>query len=232
MEAWPFLKRLLGTCLVFFVVPVKHLGLVFEVHALAEPLEDVFRIIEEVICIDDANLDSFLLGLGGIVAIRCAVRLLCAGIAVGAVCMTWPNLARTSQIIEHSANLVIPSFDWIEIIEARKLVEGRDGAAVVGWDARVWVADQESKVEFCEHVSGDDSWVAGLWLSVVWCESVLMDRACTVDAVDTIGDSVACSDSALDTLQRRCDACRLAAGRHKIVDNVLDEDALTLVVGK
>jgi hypothetical protein len=33
-------------------------------------------------------------------------------------------------------------------------------------------------------------------------------------------------------LQRWCDACWLAAGRHQIVDDILDEDALTLMAGK
>jgi hypothetical protein len=232
VETWPFLKRLLGTCLVFFVVPVQHIGLVFEVHTLAEPLQDTFGVVEEVVCINYTDLDTWFLGLGGIVAIGGAVGLLRVGIAVCVVCMTWSDLAYLSQVVEHPMNFVVSSLDWIEIVESGKLVEWRDGAAVIGWDARVRVTDQESKVKFGEHVGRDDGGVVGLCFGVIWCESVLTARACTIDVIDTIGDCAVRSDSALDALQRWCDACWLAAGRHQIVDDILDEDALTLMAGK
>src|SRR5271168_3487668 len=48
VETRPFLKRLLGTYLVFFVVPVQHLGLVFDIYTLAELLEDRFGVVKEI----------------------------------------------------------------------------------------------------------------------------------------------------------------------------------------
>jgi hypothetical protein len=232
VEAWPFFERFFGPCLIFVIVPVQHLGLEFEVYTFAKLFQDAFRVIEEIVSIDHTDLHSFSLGLARVLSIGNAVRLLRVGIAVCVICVTWSDLAYLSQIVKDAMNLVVPSFDWIEIVETSKRVERRNGAAIVGWDARVRVADQESEVKFGQHFGRDDCWVAGFWFGVVWGVCGLVARACPIDAVDTIGAGAVRSDSALDTLQRWGDACWLATGRHKIVDNVLDEDTLTLVVGK
>ena len=137
MESWPLLKRLLGACLVFFVVPVQHVGIVFEIYALAELLEDPFRLVEEVVRINHADLDSSFFDLAGIVTIGATV---CA-MYISVVWTTRPYLASRSEIIEYSTNLVVASFKWIKVVEARKLVKWWNGAAIVGWDARVRVAD-------------------------------------------------------------------------------------------
>lgn len=150
VEAWPFLECLSSTSLVFFVVPIQHLGLVFEVYALAELFHDAFGVIKKVICVNYTGLDSFVRVLDEMGAIGIAVDLFCDVIGVCAIRLMWSNLAYLSQIIEYSTNLVIPSLGWIEIIEAGKLVKWRDSAAEVRRDARMGIADQEGEVKFRE----------------------------------------------------------------------------------
>ena len=87
-------------------------------------------------------------------------------------------------------------------------------------------------MELGEHVRRYDCWVSGFWFGVVRSESALVGRICTSDAIDTVRDCAVCANAAFDTLQRRSDACWLAIGRNKVMYDVLDEDTLTLVVGK
>ena len=98
------------------------------------------------------------------------------------------------------------------------------------------VANQEGEVELREHCLGDDGRVSGLCFGVEWIWCALVSAVDAVwFAVDAVWFAVRCPDTSFDALQgsqRRCNARRLAIGRHEIVDDVLDKQALTLFVGK
>jgi hypothetical protein len=165
------------------IIPVQHLRLEFEVNALAKCFDDAFGVVKKVVCIDYANLNSSFVGIGRIVVIGWAVCLVSVSAVVCVVYMTRSDVACLPQIIEHSTNLVVPSLEWVEVIEASELGEGRDGAAVVRWDAGVRVANQEREVKFGEHFGRDDGWVVGLGFGVIRCWPILMGRMSAVRTV-------------------------------------------------
>lgn len=97
VEAGPLFKGSLRAGLRFLGVPDKHLGGILHSDAVAEALDDAGRVVEEVVCVDHADFDTFtrrsairsvrsIRSIGGAVAT--------VGFAVldaSVVRMAWPN---------------------------------------------------------------------------------------------------------------------------------------------
>lgn len=158
MKTWPLLKRLLRVDLMLFICPLKHLWLEGQAYRGAVCADNALRVVEQIICVDDANLCARRCSIG--IAIRPNRG------SIGLIGTMWSYLPEKAQILKHPANFVVASFGGIEVVEACLVVEGWDGASEVGGDAGVRVADKEGEVEAGEEVGGHDGWVVGLGLGV------------------------------------------------------------------
>ena len=162
MEALPFLKGFLGKFLVFLVVPDQHLRIPLDSRGLAERLDGLGRLVEKVVCVDDADLDGVTVTVGSI--IRRTIGAVRFSLLASRI---WSDLAFGTQVVEEAAQLVVASFIGAEVVEASHFVQGRDGAAVVAGNAVFWVADEEGEVVCLQEICWDDAGVVGLAVGVV-----------------------------------------------------------------
>jgi len=109
--------------MVLFGVPVQHRRAVIDADFLAVRFDDAFRVIQQVIRIDDGDAD--------LAVFQSAVlaRESRADLLLGA------------QEVEDAAQLVVAGFRGHEVVEAGDLVERRDGAPPVRGDAVARVPD-------------------------------------------------------------------------------------------
>lgn len=159
MKTRPFLKGLSSLLLILFGVPFQHIVVVLYAYALTESFDDEFWAVEEVVGVHNADFNS---GLAVSVAVRIAnfVPTLVAPSRLGGD--DGSHLANGAQIVENATDLVVASFGGHEVIEACKLVERRDRAAIIGWDAVARMADQENKMELVQDLRWHDRGVSGL----------------------------------------------------------------------
>lgn len=215
MEAFPLFECLLGHLVLLGGIPVQHIRIVRESHALAEPLDDCRWVVEEIVSVDDADLDS-LRGTGtvGAIAIISVAR---------------AHEVRLSQVVENAADFIVAGFGFVKIVEAGHFVERRDRASVVGWDTIVWVTDEEREVEFGKKFGRDNSWVVLFCRSIVWIRGFCASRASTLHRPALLNFFQGRISHPLFTLHQRWGSTgRLAVGRNKIVDDVLDKKTFPL----
>ena len=226
VEAWPLLKCLLGTRLILLVVPIHHVWRILEVYTPTEDLQNAFRIIKEIICIHHADVGTFL---------ACSIRRIAIYIAVGVVAMVRPNMSDFPEVLEDSANFVVAGFSWVKVVEASQFVKWWYRASVIGGDAGMRIANQEGEMEHGQHVGWNDCRVLVLRVGVerVWgTNRSSVDIVGPIDAIDMRLILGSCPDATFDTQQRWRNAGWLTLGRHEVVDDVLDEQALALFMGK
>lgn len=226
MESFPLLKSVLGDSVILFGLPEKQVWGVLDANTLAESLDNVGRVIEQVVSVNDTDVNG---------AVLCSMT-------IGSICVhstlsayLGPNLTNLAQIVKDSALFVIAGLGGHEVVEAGDLVQRWDGAAEVAGNAVLGMPDQECKVELLQDILGDDGRVAGLCLGVVWVWSAILARAIRSIAIGSTsigGRSIAVgADTTLECVQRRSDRGRLPGWRHQVVGDVLDEDALVLMEG-
>ena len=151
MEALPLLEGIFGEFVVFRGIPFKHGRLELDANTRAELAHDAFGIVEQIISVDHADLDSTLF-IG--VTIGCSVRLLTGNLGT--------DSSSAAEVIKDSSLLIVASFSRHEVVEAGDIVERRNSASPVTRNAVTRMADKESKVELLEDLLWDDSWVT--WL--------------------------------------------------------------------
>jgi hypothetical protein len=136
------------------------------------------------------------------------------------------------------------------VVKAGDVVEGRDGAAEVGRDAGVGVADEEGEVKLREERRGDDGrivgfgvggeGVRGLRLVVFFAADVGLAVGFFVpvrEAVHVavgktvrvaIGEAIG-ANTFLLSAERGGNGWWFAIWRHEVVNDILDEDSLALL---
>jgi hypothetical protein len=151
VETLPLLKRLFGIPVVIFGIPSEHFRLVFDAGAFAVRFDDARWVVEQVIRVNDANLYARVWALG--------FRTVRAGGNPGSSMRA--NLSLGTKEIEETTQLNITSLVGAEVVETRDFVEWGDCAAVVAWNAVLWMADQKREVELRQQVFRDHGWIAG-----------------------------------------------------------------------
>lgn len=232
MEAPPLRELLPGEAAVLLAVPAEHVGRVLDADAPAVGLDHGRGVVEEVVCVDDADLHSFFGRSVDAVHTIGAVHLLDT-LDVGVETTRGDvrsDKAHLAHVLKDPADLVVAGLGGVEIVEARHLVQRRDGAAVVRGDAVVRIADQEGEVEPGQHLQRHDGRVARLGLGVVGVRLRLVVGAVSVDTAGMVAPvDVPRADSAFDPLQGGGDAGGLAVRGNEVVDDVFDEDGLSLL---
>ena len=145
------------------------------------------------------------------------------------------NMSDFSEVLEDSANLVIAGLGGVEVVEAGQPVEWRDRASVVGGNTGMRIADQEGEMEFVQHVGWNDCRILVLGVGVEWVWGGGRSPVGVIDSIDAIDMLLALgfsSDATFNAQQGWCNAGWLTFGRHEVVDDVLDEQALALFMGK
>lgn len=170
VEADPLGKGLLDVLLVLGVVPVQHVGRVRDARLLAEGLDDLLGVVQQVVGVDDGD-GHLAVGVAVGVSVGVTIRV-AVGVAVGGAVDTRGHLgalghgrshdALRPEVVEHDAELDVAGLVHHEVLEARHVVQGRDGAAVERGDAAPRVADEEGKVVLLHHVQRQHRGVAGL----------------------------------------------------------------------
>lgn len=221
MKALPFLKRIPSSLMRLFSVPDQHFGIILDSDFLAISFDDGFGVIQEIVGVDDgdANFTIFQLAM-----------LSSNG---------WTNLLLLAEEVENAAKFVVSGLLGHEVVEPGDLVEGWDGAAVVGGNAVTWVSDQECEVELLQDLCWNDGWISGLGFGVirVWSFMIAV-RSPVVGPVrvtvrKAIGMAIRlaiCSDSFLGSLstQRWSNSGLFSLWRNQVVGDVLDEEAFSL----
>lgn len=148
METTPFLERVPCNLVVHVGVPAQHGGIIIESDTAAERLDHGGGLLEHLICVDDADLRARL--MEGAEPGDNRLRLLVVGEFVGVLFARGDvraDQALAAQVVEDAADLVVSGFEGVVGVKAGDVVQGRDGAAVVGGDTEMWVADEEGEVE-------------------------------------------------------------------------------------
>lgn len=221
MKSGPLRKGIMGIALVLVVVPIQHLWVVLESNTMAVCFDDPCRVIKKIVGIHDADLDTFDFA---------DTRTTTSG-TIPAVRMVRADKTDASKIIKHASDLIIASFSRIEVVEAGELIQWRYGAAEIRRNAGMRIANQEREVKIRKTFSRDDCGIIRFRRSIEWVRSFLAVPI----REGTIGASSAmslCADPTLLTLKRWCNCSRLPFWRHEVVDDVLDEQTLSLFLGK
>ena len=211
MEALPFLKGNLGVFLILLRVPTEHLFVVLHSHTLTISRNDTGRVIKQIICIDKANVYFAGITLGVSVDVD----------ALG--CNLRAHLTNMLQIVKDASKLVIAGLGRHEVVEPRYLIEWWNSATIVRGNAVAWMANEKGEMELTQDFAGDHRWVSRLRFRSIWIRSKLP----TVD--HTIRRRLGRTNSSFLSSQRRGDRRWRTIRRDKIIDHVLDEDALALL---
>lgn len=220
VEPLPLLKCLLRNPMFLLGIPLQHLWLEFETGGLAKLFDDAVRVVKQVICIDDTNLDSVCM-----IAIH-TVR----PIRLTASCNFGPNNAAVFEIVEYAAQFIVSGFAGHEIVEARDLVKGWNCASEIGRDTEFRVADEESKVKGLEKFFWDHGWIARLGLSLVGVQRDFGVHSHAILAIRRSGKaSRGGTNPTFVADEGGSNGGWLAAGWDKVVRNVFDKDAFVLM---
>lgn len=223
VEAVPLLESVLGVLVLFLRVPVEHRHVELDPDGRAVLPEHTFRVVEQVVGVQDADFDAAWLRDRAVVGLAADLGSDNAGLL---------------EVVEGATQLVVTGFFRHEVVEAGLLDERRHAAAVIAGNGVARVADKEREVELLQQLLGHDSRVVRLgWSGVregravgtaVWHHDagvlVISFRALAV-RIDTL---VIGADAALGDAQRRSDACCLLVRWHEIVRDVFDENTLAL----
>lgn len=165
VKAAPLLELIPSDLVVFLGVPAQHVGGIFDAHATTERFDHSCRFLQHVVGIDDTDLCS---GFVPVEAVRHRSEFVVDVVGVTLLCgNVGAYQTHATQVVEGATQLVVPGFGGIIVVEASHLVEGRDGAAEVGGDTVVGIADKEGKMELGEDLRGHHGGIARLGCRVV-----------------------------------------------------------------
>ena len=223
--------------MVLLIVPLQHLLLELNADTLAVLPQDTFRVIQQVIGVDDADLDF------AVLAIRNTILL---GVTLAA--NLGSDEASVLAVVEESTQLDVSSLARHERVEAGPLHQRRDAAAVIAWNSELRVADQKGEVEALQDLPRHDGRVTRLGRRVVG-ERRALRRAVGGSAVHIdagvpggqrpleaktetamLVELIFGADATPDLLERRSEVRLLVLRRDQVVGDVLDEDTLALMI--
>lgn len=165
VKAPPLLELVPSNLVVFLGIPAQHVGGILEAHATTERLDHGRRLLQHIIGVDYTDLRP------GLVSVEPASHRSQAVVDIVGVTLLRGNVganqAHATQVVEGATQLVVPGLGGIIVVEACHLVEGRNGAAEVGGDTVVGVADEEGKMELGEDFRGHHGRIAWLGCRVV-----------------------------------------------------------------
>lgn len=211
MEALPLLKKNLGVLLILLRVPIEHLFAVLDPYTLTISGNDTGRIIKQIICIDKADVYFAGIALGAWVDVD----------ALG--CNLRAHLTNMMQIVKDASKLVISGLGRHEVVESRYFIEWWNSAAIVRGNAVAWMADEKREMELTQDFAWDYRRVSRLSFRTIWIRS----RFPTIG--NTIRVRLGRTNSSFLSGQRRGNRRRRTIRRNKVMDDVLDEDALALL---
>ena len=221
VETRPFRESGLSNAMVVFVIPIQHVRAILDPDFLAIGFNDARWIVEKIIGINNSDADLAIFQFG---------------IPTGD---SRPNLLLLAKKFEEAVKLIVSSLRWHEVIETSDLVERRNRAAPIGWNAVAWMTDQEREVKLLQDLCRYNCGVTELCLSVVRIRSLIATICSAVNAavVDSIRNTVhlsighsICSDALLSGFASEGwrDGCRLDFRRDEVVRNILDEETFAL----
>ena len=236
VEAIPLLKSLASEAMVLLIVPVEHLLVELQADALTVLAQNTFRVIQEVIGVDDANFNPAVFAVG---------------IAVDGVFATAhfrTNEARILAIVEKLPQLVVSGLAGHERVEASPLHQRWNAAAVVARHRKLWMANQEGEMKPLQNLPRNDRRIFGLGRSIVGegrafgrTVGTIFTMAVDDDSrVTATGDPLETeaalavelilgANTTLDFLKRRGDVSLLKLWWDQIIGDVFDEDTLSLI---
>lgn len=144
MEPFPLFECIFGSLLVFVVFPMKHMWRIIYANGLTVCFNHLSRVVQQVVCIDHADVGNRTEFIGCIIVISAANRIsrsVMAGSIRRRTRKDWPYKSGTDKEVKHSANFIIPGFGWVELVEARDFVKWRNGATVVRGNAVMRISD-------------------------------------------------------------------------------------------
>lgn len=204
VETLPFLKRIVGSFLVFVIVPVQHPWREFETNALAVLFDDAFGIVKEIICVNETNVDLSI-------------------VAIASILLSGEFMAHQPRVlgkVEEATEFVVAGFIGIEIVEAGNVVQRRDRATVVGWNARMWVTDEEGEMKLFQKLARDDGGIA------ILC-SRCKGKGCLALVMDSIG-AIRSANPTFLSMQRWRNFRWLRIWWNQVANHVLDEKSSPL----
>jgi len=178
VETVPLFECFPSTLLIVVIFPMEHLWAIVQTDCLAICFDDLGRVVKKIVCVNDTNVGwRGRISSSTVRAVCCPVRFMGSTVhAIGGLrspvlsCASERRSHTTSgdQVIEDSADLIVPGFILEEFIEPCDLVEGRDCASIVRRDAEMRITDQKREEELLQHFARDDGWIAWLRWRAVW----------------------------------------------------------------
>ena len=177
MPTLPFFERLGRLLVVLFGVPDQHAWVVFQINGFAKLLNGSFRIIQQIVCIDHANLDlrrlirvmaiGIFIGVAVRVAIHQSVRA-AVGRPISPACDFGSDLMNRTEKVKEPPLLVVAHFRGHKIMEPCLLIQRRDRATIIRRHGASRVADQEGEVKLLQDRFWNDGWVLRLCAGSFW----------------------------------------------------------------
>lgn len=208
MKPLPFLKRIVGSLLVFVIVPVQHPWREFKANALTVLFDDAFGIVKEVICVDETNVDLSIVGIASILLSREFLT----------------HQPRVLGKVEEATEFVVAGFVGIEIVEACDVVQRRDRTTVIRWNAGMRVTDEEGEMELLQKLARDDGGIA------ILCSSC-KGKGCLALVTDSIGaiwGSIWGANPTFLGMQRWRNFWWLRIWWYQVANHILDEESSPL----
>lgn len=153
MESFPLLERLGREVVILIRIPLEHFGGPIDAHAVAEGAHDGFRVVEEVISVDEEDLVrgfdvTVCVSVGSAISmsVGSAIDMAVDSFFLGAGNVR-TNVTCGAAVVEETAELLVAGLIRAELVKPGHVLEWWDTAAVVRRDAVSGVADQEGVVE-------------------------------------------------------------------------------------
>lgn len=229
VEAVPLGELRLSKLVRLVRVPLEHVEGEGVSDAVAVVAHDGFRVVEQVVGVNNAYL--YAPGWG-----RRVVFALTADL--------WANETRVFAVVEETTQLDVPSLAGHEAVKLGSVDKRRDATPVIAWNGIARVANEEGEVESLQDLPGDNGGIASLGRRTqIWVWTAL-GRAFGLNDDTRVADgsglhinttvrsaSLAVgTNSAFKHFQRGGYTRRLLLRRYDVVDDVLDEDSLALVI--
>lgn len=148
MKAIPLLELLSGKFMRLGRVPLQHSVVKVQIDGSAVLLEHTSRVVQHVIRIEDADLNTT----------RLRLDTLCILLAAD----LGTNHAGILEVVEQTAQLVVSSLLRHEWLELGPLDERGDAASVIAWNGVLGVTNQEREVELLQDFLRNDRGVTRL----------------------------------------------------------------------
>ena len=173
METRPLLESGLSILVGIFRIPIQHVWGVIDSNFLAIGFNDIGWIVEKVISVNHGDADLAI----------CQFAMLASG--------SWSDLILLAKKVEDSMKLIVSSFRRHEVVETGDIIQGRDRASPVRWNAVTRMADQEREMELLQDLCRHNGGIARLFGRIVRIRCLMMPVDAVGDSVDhSVGDTI------------------------------------------